>query len=35
VYYDVIGYATGWVLCFRGQRMVSAAGNQTAPKNVR
>lgn len=34
VYYDVIGYATGWVLCFRGQRMVSAAGNQNAPKNV-
>jgi hypothetical protein len=34
VYYDVVGYATGWVLCFRGQRMVSAAGNQTAPKTA-
>jgi hypothetical protein len=34
VYYDVVGEATGWVFCFRGQKMVSADGNQTAPKNV-
>jgi hypothetical protein len=33
-YYDVVGYPTGWALCFRGEKMVSAAGNQTPPKNT-
>lgn len=34
-YYDVVGYPTGWVFCFKGQKMVSAAGNQTPPKHYR
>lgn len=33
-YYDIVGYSTGWVLCFTGEKMVAAAGNQTAPKNA-
>ena len=28
IYYDVIGYQTGWTFCFHGPRMVGAAGNQ-------
>jgi hypothetical protein len=31
-YYDVVGYATGWVFCFRGEKMLGAAGNQAAPR---
>jgi hypothetical protein len=31
IYYDVIGYETGWTFCFHGQGMVGAAGNQRAP----
>lgn len=34
LYYDVVGYQTGWRFCFEGQSMVSAAGNQTAPPGV-
>lgn len=32
-YYDIVGYPSGWMLCFRGEKMVAAAGNQTAPNN--
>ena len=28
IYYDVVGYENGWTFCFKGQAMVSAAGNQ-------
>jgi hypothetical protein len=31
VYYDVVGYTTGWVFCFRGEKMLSASGDQTPP----
>ena len=31
IYYDVIGYETGWTFCFHGQGMVGAAGNQRPP----
>jgi hypothetical protein len=34
VYYDTVGYQHGWSFCFRGQRIVSAAGNQPAPPDV-
>jgi len=34
VYYDTVGYQHGWSFCFRGQRIVSAAGNQPAPPGV-
>ncbi|MGZ4186587.1 MAG: VOC family protein, partial [Solirubrobacteraceae bacterium] len=30
-YYDTVGYPTGWVFCFRGEKMLSAAGNQNPP----
>jgi hypothetical protein len=31
IYYDIVGYSTGWTFCFRGQAMVAAAGNQQPP----
>jgi hypothetical protein len=31
IYYDIIGYQTGWTFCFRGPRMARAAGNQPPP----
>jgi hypothetical protein len=31
IYYDIIGYHTGWTFCFRGQGMVGAAANQRPP----
>lgn len=31
IYYDVIGYPTGWTFCFHGPRMVGGAGNQRPP----
>ena len=30
IYYDVVGYDTGWTFCFKGQAMTAAAGNQVA-----
>jgi hypothetical protein len=33
-YYDVVGYPTGWVFCFKHGVMISAAGNQTPPAGV-
>jgi hypothetical protein len=30
-YYDVVGYTTGWLFCFKGERMLGASGNQPAP----
>jgi hypothetical protein len=30
-YYDIVGYTTGWLFCFRGERMLGASGNQPAP----
>lgn len=32
IYYDIVGYADGWVFCFKGQRMVGVAANQTRPR---
>lgn len=34
VYYDVVGYTTGWVFCFKGEKMLGAAGSQTPPPGV-
>jgi hypothetical protein len=31
IYYDIVGYETGWTFCFKGRQMVGAAGNQAAP----
>jgi hypothetical protein len=31
VYYDTVGYQNGWMFCFKGQRIIGAAGNQPAP----
>jgi hypothetical protein len=33
-YYDVVGYSTGWVFCFKHGAIVSAAGSQTPPAGV-
>jgi hypothetical protein len=34
VYYDVVGYATGWSFCFKHGTMTAATGNQTPPPGV-
>lgn len=34
VYYDTVGYQTGWSFCFKGQRIIGAAGNQPVPAGV-
>jgi hypothetical protein len=31
IYYDIIGYQTGWTFCFHGQAMTGAAGHQIPP----
>jgi hypothetical protein len=33
-YYDVVGYPTGWVFCFKHGVMIGAAGNQPPPAGV-
>lgn len=33
-YYDVVGYPTGWMFCFKHGTMIGAAGNQTPPTGV-
>ena len=33
-YYDVVGYPTGWVFCFRHGVMIDAAGNRAPPAGV-
>lgn len=35
IYYDVVGYRTGWSFCFKGQAMTAAAGNQARPSRRR
>jgi hypothetical protein len=35
VYYDVVGYDTGWSFCFKHGTMTAAGGNQTPPPGVR
>lgn len=35
VYYDVVGYATGWSLCFKHGTTVAASGGQKAPPGVK
>jgi hypothetical protein len=34
VYYDVVGYDTGWSFCFKHGAMTAASGNQTPPPGV-
>ena len=34
VYYDVVGYGTGWSFCFKHGTMTGARGNQTPPPGV-
>ncbi len=34
VYYDVVGYDTGWSLCFKHGTMTAAGGNQIPPRGV-
>jgi hypothetical protein len=33
-YYDVVGYPTGWLFCFKRGAMASAGGNQAPPPGV-
>jgi hypothetical protein len=35
IYYDIIGYQTGWTFCFHGHAMAGAAGNHTPPAGAR
>jgi hypothetical protein len=35
VYYDVVGYETGWSFCFKHGTMTAAGGTQTPPPGVR
>jgi hypothetical protein len=32
IYYDIVGYTSGWVFCFKGQGVVGAAANQAPPR---
>ena len=34
VYYDVVGYATGWSFCFKHGTMTAATGSQTPPSGI-
>ena len=34
VYYDIVGYDTGWSFCFKHARMTAASGNQSPPPGV-
>lgn len=34
VYYDVVGYSTGWSFCFKHGTMTAAGGNQIPPRGV-
>lgn len=34
VYYDVVGYPTGWKFCFRHSTLFAASGNQPAPPGI-
>jgi hypothetical protein len=35
VYYDVVGYATGWSFCFKHGKLIAAVGGQQAPPGVK
>jgi hypothetical protein len=34
VYYDVVGYDTGWSFCFMHGTVTAASGNQIPPRGV-
>jgi hypothetical protein len=34
IYYDVVGYDSGWTFCFKGQDMTGAVGNQAPPAGL-
>jgi hypothetical protein len=35
IYYDLVGYNSGWRFCFKGQAMFGATGNQAPPAGIR